>query len=212
MESRKLNYYAPCDIAIKAMDRETVELFGRMKMAKWDEINVIRTVTSVYRESFKKARKRYFEEAYEAYILAMLMMGTESKKAHRMADRSITLDWVDSILDRTDFVTLYRFSSESERKAYRLAEQVEVSTNRNALIDRAMKDWSRQLGQYAINFADYAVLKAYEDAGVEQVVWVTEKDERRCNTCAGLDGMVFRIHEIPPKPHYGCRCRYLPVM
>jgi SPP1 gp7 family putative phage head morphogenesis protein len=205
-----VNYYAPCDVAIKAMNREIVEDFGRLKMSKWDEVNIIRTVTTVYRTEVKKARKRYWEVAYEAYILGTILLEIEGDRARRMADKSITMEWVDKILDETDFVTLYRFNSEAERKSYRLAEQLEVGPDRNSLIDKATKEWSRQIGQYAINFTDYAVIQAFIDAGIEEVEWLTVEDERRCSKCKARHGMVYRIDEIPPK-HYGCRCRLKPI-
>lgn len=206
-----VNYYAPCDVAIKTMNREIVEEFGRLKMSKWDEINIIRTVVNVYRKSATKARKRYWEVAYEAYILAMMILEERTVDARRMADKSITMDWVDGILEETNFVTLYRFNSEAERKAYRLAEQLEVSADRNKLIDRAMKDWSRQVGQYAIEFTDDAVVQAFKDDGIERVQWLTVEDERSCHFCNELHGMEFPINEIPAKPHYGCRCRLKPI-
>lgn len=211
VKKRSLNYYEPCDKAIKAMDRSIVESFGRLKLSKWDEVNIIRTTVAVYRTSAKMARKRYWEVAYEAYILGMMLLGEEMTYAQRMADKSITMAWVDEILEETNYVTLYRFNSETERKAYRLAEQLEVSTDRNRLIDRAMKDWSRQVGQYAITFTDEAVVQAFKDAGIERVKWLTEDDERTCSTCNGMNGMEFQIDEIPPKPHYGCRCEIRPV-
>ena len=207
MERRELNYYEPCDKAIKAMDRESVEAFGQLKMSNWDRVNIIRTVVAVYRTSVKKARRRYYEVAFEAYILAMMMLEEDIRKAQEMAEKEITMEWVDEILDQTDFVTLYRFNSEAERKAYRLAEQLEVSPDRNRLIDRALRDWSKQLGQYAIQFTDEAVVQAFKDAGVERVQWMTEEDERRCHACSERHGVEYEIDEIPPKPHYGCRCR-----
>lgn len=211
MGKRQQNYYEPCDKAIKAMDRENVEAFGRLKMAKWDEVNIIRTVVTVYRTSVKKARRRYYEVAFEAYILAMVLLGEDMKKAQVMADKAITMEWVDKILDQTDFVTLYRFNSEAERKAYRLAEQLEVSQDRNRLIDRALRDWSRQVGQYAIQFTDEAVIQAFKDDGIKRVQWLTEEDEKTCHSCNELHGMEFPIGEIPPKPHYGCRCMLKPI-
>ena len=205
-----VNYYAPCDVAIKSMNREIVEDFGRLKMSKLDDINVIRTVVTVYRTEAKKARKRYWEVAFEAYILAMIILGEENRKSQQMADKSITMEWVDRFLEETNQVTQYRFNNEVERKAYRLAEQLEVTPDRNRAIDKAMKDWSRQIGQYAIDFTDQAVIQAFKDAGIKEAEWVTENDEKRCNSCESLDGQVFPIDEIPPKPHYGCRCRLKP--
>jgi len=154
------------------------------------------------------ARKKYYGIGFEAYVLAMLICEEDAKKAHSMAERAITARWVDAKLNETDFVTLYRFNSETERKAYKLAETLEVSPNRSREIDKAMKYMSQQLAQYAINFTDYAVLKAYEDAGVEFVEWVSEKDERVCTECKAFDGMVYPIRAVPAKPHWGCRCKF----
>lgn len=211
MNVEKVGYYEACDEAIKAMNRENLEAFGKLKMAKWDEVNVIRTVTSVYRKSAKKARQRYYEVAFEAYLLMMAMCDVDSKKAHRMAEKAITEVWLDRILSETDFVTLYRFDAETERKAYRLAETLEVASDRDAEINKALRYWSQQLGQYAINFTDYAMIQAMEDAGVEKTEWVTMRDEKVCSECGSLDCNVYRLDEIPAK-HWGCRCRLRPIL
>ena len=211
MRRKNLNVYAACDKAIQAMNRENVEAFGRLKMAKWDEVNVIRTVKAVYTASAKRARKRYYEVAFEAYLLGMAMCGMDPKKAHEMAEKAITEEWVAGVLHDTDFVTLYRFDTETDRKAYRLAEALEATEKRNAEIDKALRLWSQQLGQYAINMTDYAVVQAFQDAGIQEVQWVSEGDQWVCNECYSMDGQTFYIDEIPPKPHWGCRCSLLPI-
>jgi SPP1 gp7 family putative phage head morphogenesis protein len=207
----EVNVYEAADKAIKAMDRENVEDFGRLKMTKWDRVSIIRTVLRVYRESARKAKKRYYGIGFEAYLLGLYMCGINGKKAHQMAERAITNEWVDAILTDTDFITMYRFDAETERKAYRLAEQLEVAPNRDREIDKALKAWSQQLAQYALNFTDYAVVQAFEDAGIKVVEWVSEKDMRVCNACYALNGQHFHVDEIPRKPHWGCRCRIRPV-
>lgn len=211
MSPEQINIYEACDRAIKSLNRQCVEAFGRLKMAKWDQIHIIREVTAVYQQSREKARKRYYEVAFESYLLGLAMCGVESKKAHQMAEKAITDEWIDRVLTETDFVTLYRFDTETERKAQRLAETLEVSENRNLEIDKALKAWSRQVGQYAINFTDYAIVQAFEDAGITEVIWMTAKDERVCHDCSAMDGERFRIDEVPAKPHLNCRCRLLPV-
>lgn len=206
-----VNVYAPCDKAIRSMNRWNLEEFGKLKMASWDDVNIIRTVVSVYRKSAKRARKRYKKVAFDAFLIGLALCGIVGEKAEKMAQKAVTDEWVDKVLTETDFVTLYRFDAEAERKAYRLAEALEVTPDRNAEIDKALKVWSKQLGQYAINFTDYAMLMAYADAGVEYIRWVTQKDERVCGECASYDEEVFRIDEIPTK-HWGCRCDWVPVM
>lgn len=204
--------YKPCDAAIKAMNRENLAAFGRLKAAKWDELNVIREVTAIYSESAKRARKRYFGIAWDVYLMVMLECGVDGVKARKNVKDIITYDWVDAELEETDLLTLYRFDTETERKAQRLIEALSATENRDAEIDKALRLWSKQLGQYAINFTDLAAIQAFDDAGITEVEWVTQKDERVCSECGGLDGQVFPLDEIPPKPHWGCRCFWRPVI
>ena len=206
MDAEKIRIYEPCDKAIQAMNRENLKEFGRLKLAKWDELNVVREITKVYHESARRARRRYYEVAFEAYLLAMSMCGMDHRKAQRMAEKAITNEWVDEILEQTDFVTLFRFDSETDRKAYRLVEALGAAENRNEEIDKALRLWSKQLGQYAINFTDYAAIRAFADAGADMVQWISQHDTRVCTECHALDGQIFRINEIPRKPHWGCRC------
>jgi len=211
MDVRKVDYYGACDKAIQSMNRSSLEAFGRLKMAKWDELNIIQAVTAVYRTSAKEAKKRYYEVAFEAYLLMCALCDIPYGKAHGMAEKAITEAWVADVLSQTDFVTLYRFDTETERKAYRLAETLEVATDRSYEIDKALRYWSQQLGQYAINMTDYAMIQAMQDAGVEYVEWITMRDEKVCNECRPRDGEIYRIDEIPAK-HWGCRCRLRPVL
>ena len=212
MDADKVKIYQACDKAIKALNRANVELFGRMKMAKWDEIHVIRTVRTVYEQSETAARKRYRTVAIEAYVVGLMVCGFTEEEARRRARKEITQTWVDDILERTDPVTEFRFDAEADRKAARLAEQLEITTARSRAIDVALRYWSQQLGQYAINITDYAFIKAMKNAGVKKVKWISVRDERRCQTCRTRDGHVYSIDAIPPKPHWGCRCILMPVM
>ena len=127
MADGRIDIYAAADRAIKEMDRDNLREFGKLKLAKFDEINVIRTVSALYRRQAKKAEKRYYEVAFEAYLLAMAMYGIDPKEAAEMAEKAITEKWVAEILDQTDFVTMYRFRTETERKAQRLTEAISAA-------------------------------------------------------------------------------------
>ena len=153
-----------------------------------------------------------------------MLCGIGLKKAHAMAEAAIDMDFVNEWLERPDFVTRYVFDAETERKAERLAEAIEATSGdgfhstgnrpgsgRDAEIDKAVRYWSRQIGQYALNLTDYALIQAYQDAGVPEVMWLTAMDERVCGECGPLHGKVFQIDEVPPKPHWGCRCRLVPA-
>ena len=205
-----VNVYEEADRAIQSMNRQNVEAFGQLKMAKWDEVNIIRTVVTVYRKSARQARKKYRKIAYEAYMLGWYLCGLDEKKGRKVAEKAVTEKWVDQVLSETDFVTLYRFDTETERKAYRLAETLEVSPERNQEIDKALKYWSQQLAQYAINVTDYAMAMAYDDAGIKKVMWETQRDGKVCGECHDRDGRTYALDEIPPK-HPNCRCYLIPV-
>ena len=221
-----MDYYGPADKAIQQMDRDNLRAFSKLKMADFDRISVIRIVLDLYETQRKKAKKKYLEIALEAYLLGLVLSEKDisDRTARDMAKLAITDEWVDDLLNQTDFVTLYRFNTETERKAQRLIESLALVADenaarmpgtttgemRNALIDQALKQWTKQLGQYAINVTDAAVVMAMDDAGVELVRWVTQKDQRVCPDCHALDGRVFKLDEVPRK-HWNCRCYLTPA-
>lgn len=193
------------------MNRENLKAFGLLKLAKFDEINVVRLVTSLFDESVRRAKQRYYEIAFDAYIVALLSAGKENRAATRMAESDITQDWVLDMLEEVDPVTLYSFMAETERKKQRLIETLSVAQNRNAEIDRALKRWTVQVGQFADNSVYRARIEAFSAAGIENVRWVTQKDNRVCTECDDLDDRVFPIEEVPPPQHIHCRCYIVPA-
>lgn len=201
-----MNLYARADQAIKEMNRQNLKAFNKLKLAKWDELNVIRQVNTTYEESTRRAIRKYYEIAVEAYIVALYQMKMDRKRATEMADETIDLTWVYEFLEDVDPVTLYEFFSERDRKKQRLIEALTATNNRNAEIDKALRYWTRQVAQYADNSVFYARLQAFRDAGVEKVMWNTQRDERVCEECGPMDGEIFNIENVPNPPHWGCRC------
>ena len=59
--------------------------------------------------------------------------------------------------------------------------------------------------------SDAATRRAYKDVGVQYVRWVAEKDDKTCDECMALDGLVFLLRDVPDKPHYNCRCTLKPI-
>lgn len=204
-----VNVYEACDKAINAINRQIIEDFGKLRLTKWDEVNIVRTVMAVYRTSARKARRRYYEVAFEAYLVMMAMCDIEPEKAHKMAEEAITKKWVDNVLEESDPVTHYVFNNELERKAQRLAESIDAGTDKLYEIEKAIRFWSRQLGQYAINMTDYAMLQALQDAGYDEAEWVTQDDEKVCIECESRNGNVYTLEDIPTK-HPNCRCYIKP--
>lgn len=204
--------YDAADKAIRAMNRENLKAFGRLKLAKWDELSVIRQVSQAYDNSVSLAKRKYAEVAEEAFIAALVETGLTLAIAAGMAKDEITADWLLDMLEESDPVTLYIFLDEAERKKQRLIEALAVAQNKNAEIDKALKWWTKQLGQYAISVTDRARLDAFRSVGVKRVMWHTAEDERVCEDCKLLDGQVFDIDEVPDKPHWNCRCYLTAVL
>ena len=222
---KKVDIYSAADKAIQLMNRDMLRDFGKLKTSKMDEIRIIRSVTTLYREQAKKARKRYYEIGFEAFLIGLYFCGISGQEAHRMAEKAITLEWVDGILDDVDLVTGFRFNAETDRKAQRLGEALVAeaeklsgsgesrpdASGKDAEIDKAVRAWSKQVGQYALGVTDAALMEAYEAAKIPEVRWVSVKDNRRCTECRERDGKLYPLNEVPPKPHWGCRCRVVPA-
>ena len=206
-----MSLYDSADRAIQEMNRANLKAFNRLKMAKWDEISVIRAVGKTYDDSVERAKRKYYEIAIEAFIVALYQTDADPRVATEMADSIITHEWVLTYLEDPDAVTLYVFLTEADRKKQRLIEALAVSQNRNAEIDRALKNWTKQVAQYADNMVFYARLEAFRSVGIEQVRWVSQDDDRVCNECDDLDNQVFDIDQVPPPPHWGCRCYLVPA-
>lgn len=198
--------YDSADKAIREMNRRNLKAFNRLKLAKWDELSIIKEVGKTYDDSVKFAKTKYKEIAVEAYTVSLYKMKWEPKKATKQADEDITNDWVLDMLEESDPVTLYAFLPEAERKKQRLIEALAATESKNAEIDRALRYWTQQVGQYALNTVFRARLDAFRVAGVKRVRWMTADDERVCEECGPRHGQIFDIDSVPPPPHRNCRC------
>lgn len=207
-----MKIYDNADNAIREMNRKNLKAFNRLKLAKWDEISIIQAVSKVYGDSVLLAKRKYYEIAVEAFIVALYKAKVDPMEATAMADETITADWILDMLEEVDPVTLYAFLPEAERKKQRLIEAMAVAHNKNAEIDKALRYWTRQVSQYADNSVFYARLEAFRAAGITQVVWVTQQDERVCEECEGLNGQIFDINNVPNPAHINCRCELHPIL
>lgn len=203
--------YELADKAIRDMNRRNLRAFDRLKTLKFDELNVLRSVKKVYDDSARLAKRRYLEIAEDAFLKAMMLAGATRKEAEEELEDSITEDWVLDMLEDFDALTLYRFDTETERKAARTAESILASVDKNEAIDRALRLWTQQVSQYADNSVFYATIDSFKAAGVKKVRWSSERDGKVCKTCHERDGKVYSINKIPPIPHYHCRCILEPV-
>ncbi len=201
-----MSVYDGADKIIREMNRANLKAFNLLKLARFDEINLIRRIAENYDASVRLARKKYLMIAIDAYVAAMIECGISDRRATDMAYDEITADWVLDMLEEVDPVTLYAFLAETDRKKERLIEALTVAQNRNREIDRALRAWTGQIAQYADNSIHNARLEAFAAAGVDRVLWQDMEDDRVCKECHDLNGQIFDIRHVPPRPHWGCRC------
>jgi SPP1 gp7 family putative phage head morphogenesis protein len=85
------------------------------------------------------------------------------------------------------------------------------------LIDRIRKFYSdarnlRIARNEVMIFANYGALDAYRSSNIQRVIWFTAEDERVCQYCEELNGVIFDINSATMPPlHPACRCYLFPV-
>lgn len=197
----KYDFYGYADIIFNTLTRRYIGLFNKLKgLEGYTEKEIIRAVNEVYKEVDDITRK---------YLLLLL------KKVFReVIDYLDTQDVVDTVyelwlmqlLEGYDPVTKYVYIHEVDRKRARAIESIIASDNKQAEIETAKKQWSKQAKQYADNIVKVAVDHAFTEAEIDEVIWCTEEDTRVCPQCESWDGNIYPLDDYPEKPHYGCRC------
>lgn len=198
------NLYSRTDILIKFLLREFIEMFGdfKAKLLTKDETNILFAVNDLYSRLRAITEEKLLELAQ--IQLEYMMQGDYDESL-------IDSAWLQEFLYNYNDVTKYVYANEIDRKRSYLYEALMSSDTPVEDIDKALRLWSIMVGQMAVDVTDRVTLMVYEVEGVSFVRWVSEHDSRRCNICKNLDGEVFRIDEIPHKPHINCRCFTIPV-
>lgn len=197
--------YEYADRIIKHLNKRFLRFFSQLKTLKFDELNVISKVNSLYSDCE--------EITYTSFcILAEKTYRSTLKEFDLKSDEDFPADmWVDGFLDGYNPVTKYVYLSEVPRKASRcyeaiISSKVDKNSSVSKEVDKALRLWSNQVAEYADQIVLNVTRQAFMDAGVTHYIWITIPDERRCEDCKDLHGKVFPIEELPPKPHIGCRC------
>lgn len=195
--------YEFADKTIRYLNARYVEIFNKLKRrvrnkAKIDEITVLGYVTETYTQLNEITTPLLIEVA---------------KRAYKDANPDDTIDemWVLGYLNTFNPTSTYIYTKEAERKKYRTYEAIMSSGAKVKSFDIAKKYWAQMVAEYAIEITDAATLKAYKDMGLKKVRWLTEDDDRVCHTCSEREGKVYDIDKVPEKPHWGCRCYYVPA-
>lgn len=219
------NWYKIGDRKLKALIVTITRIFKKSRLTlDFDHINQpVRTLQSeskrVYKLLEQKNHQAYLELGYLVYIEAFkeAQPGMADSKISQKSKKAISEKWLDKLQSEYSPVTKYVYSREVERKRARFFEAIvadaEAKLRRDMESDyRAAENaWIRQTRQAMIDTEDRAAITAYRDAGVRRVRWITQRDDKVCEECERLDGLVFSIDAVPDKPHYNCRCSLEPV-
>lgn len=187
---------------MKAVKAEMIRKFEPFRTIPEDELHILNGTKKLYKEFTELFIKAYLRIARNAYL----------RHSDKKREDEIDREWIIEFLLAYDEVAKYVFMHEMERKQARFAEALIASKNKSKEVDTALHLLARQAMQAAIEITDEAVNKAYKDNGVKKVRWVTEGDERVCIECMERDGKVYILKNLPPKPHYGCRCYTVAVI
>lgn len=119
--------------------------------------------------------------------------------------------FVDSLLHDYNTLTEFVYVREWIRKRDRLFESIIATEQGNQDMRRNLKRGldvlARQVRQYADIVTIQSRLKAFKDAGIDALVWITEKDEKVCPVCRPRDEQIYPIEMLPDWPaHWNCRC------
>ncbi len=191
--------------------------FNRLSVMGFDELNVVntrKTTQAIYDAFLSDNANMYLKAAKDAYRKALTAAKQEGFSGER---DEIDSDWLVGVLAGVNFVSGYLYSKEAERKRLRLNEQILTAREYNnrtmyqESLRRSANLWWTQTVLYGISTVDEATIKGFKDMGVKEVRWIAADDEKTCPTCGARDNKVYRIGNIPPKPHYGCRCYVVPV-
>ena len=187
--------YSKTDKTIAYLNKQYAKLFR--KVTSFDELNVISVSHEIYdevRSIVEQEAARLVKSVYDSYRESGAITASD---AH---------DAVVALMGAYNPVTKYIYKNELDRKRSRFAEGVISSDAPLEEVELAKRLLAALNKQFADDATFDAVVKAYEDDGVEYVRWVTAVDDRRCKECKSMHHKIYPINNIPPKPHMHCRC------
>lgn len=197
------NYYNLADKAIELLNKRATKRFEDAKdeaaRDSFDELSVLSITRTLYDQLEQDNKEIFLELAQERY-----------QEAEPHGEEPPDLAWLLALLAAYNAVTKYQYTNEVERKRQYTAEGINSSTAKVAEFRRGLHYWADLTSNYADIVTDESTLKAYRDAGVKRVRWVTAGDEKVCETCRERNGKIYSINAIPPK-HRRCRCVFEPV-
>lgn len=217
-KERKTKQYELTDILIALLLNKLRKEVNRLDVMGFDELsapNVTKLTKAMIERLLKDNKQAFLKIAKEATEEA-----SEDVQALGVPAKPIPVDgdYVDGILGEYNPVTNYLYYPEADRKRSRLVEAILTAVAINSRNDyhKELKKfanlWHTQTLQYGETMVDKTRVDTFKKNGIKRVRWETEKDERVCEECKKRDGKIYPIGNIPPKPHYRCRCWVVPLL
>ena len=191
------NPYLKTDKTIAYLTKQYAKLFRRV--TAFDELNVIPMSHEIYDEALKITEQeatRLVKAVYDSYR-------DHKEEALPVSEAHAA---VIAMFAAYNPVTKYVYENELDRKRSRFAEGVISSDTPREEVELAKRLLVGMNKQFADDATFDAVVKAFTDAGVKRVRWITAVDDRRCKECKARHHKIYSIDKIPPKPHLHCRC------
>lgn len=205
MPTEEQKWYRLADRTTELLNRKATKRFEDAKDEAarhgFDELNVLEVTRTLYQDLQADNQSVFLELAQERY-----------QEAEPHGEEPPDLAWLLALLAAYNAVTKVIYDNDVDRKRQYTAEGINSSTAKVTEFRRGLHYWADLTATYSDIVTDESTLKAYRDAGVKKVRWVTAGDERVCETCRERDGKVYSINAIPPKPHRRCRCTFQPIM
>jgi SPP1 gp7 family putative phage head morphogenesis protein len=196
-------FYDLTDKAIDLLNRRAVKRFEDAKDEAarhgFDELNVLEVTRTLYDQLRKDNQDVFLELAQERY-----------QEAEPHGEKPPDLVWLLALLAAYNAVTKVIYDNDVDRKRQYTAEGINSSTAKVTEFRRGLHYWADLSATYGDIVTDESTLKAYRDAGVKKVRWVTAGDEKVCETCRERNGKIYSINSMPPK-HRRCRCTFEPI-
>lgn len=202
------NIFRHADKALMVMFNEMSREFQKLSTdIGFEELNILETrkrVNAMYRRMDAYIQQRYRDVARNAYRDAC-------EEAKYKTDGFDAFEFVYDVLHAYDPLSDFVYVREWTRKRDRLFESIIATERGNQEMRRNLKRGldvlANQVRQYADNITAQARVLAFKRAGIDAVVWITEKDERVCSVCAPRDEQIYPIELLPEFPaHWRCRC------
>jgi hypothetical protein len=189
------NPYGKTDKTIAYLNKQYAKLFRWV--TSFDELNVI----SVSHEIYDEVQKLVEQEATR-----LVKAVYDSHRESEAIPASEAHDFTVALMGAYNPTTQYIYRNELDRKRSRFAEGVISSDTPREEVELAKRLLVSLNKQFADDATFEAVIKAFEDDGIQRVRWITAVDDRRCKECKSRHHKIYDIDKIPPKPHLHCRC------